>query len=291
MSFPVNLKIENFPHRPALSRSESEDTTCHGIASNIANTAYDDWALLTQYGIYASLIFFGNYLFSREKKEKEFVCVALHLEGVFQPVEDRSKYKFQTCLPQAVLPFIPLFDKFFAITLGILYFLTLTVYTPARQEWYVFPTKDEESDFVKSGGNKFTDSCGALPLPVFLTYSQPPKGLDFASLAEIVIFAQLVYTMGAVQRQIYDWIDRDEYMNWQKRASCSYFDLHVNRSRVFNELMIVDWLVANVHKPLLSAVLTDQSDRYCGIRKNLKTSDLEELRKILESIESKMSHA
>jgi hypothetical protein len=245
-----------------------------------------DWALLTQYGIYLALLLFALRLVEREKVEKRYLRVALYLEGVFIPVDDQSRVitPFRKKYPFLV-KFLPYFDKFFASVLGVVYLLSLTVYTPARQEWYVFPTSDQQSDFMDKY-DEFTNWCGALTSPVFLTYSQPPNGVELSVLAEVVLLFTGVYALSGSQSTIYDWLDPDNYMNLQHRDSCCYFNVHANRSRIFNELMVIDWLVAHVSGPTLKYVIND--DACQKIRENLTEANVEKLKKILESIEGKM---
>lgn len=256
------------------------------IDSNIANSSYTDWALITQYVIYAALLSFAVHLVEREKVEKRYLRVALYLQGVFLPVDDQSRVitPFRKKYPYLVA-FLPYFDKSFAFVLGVLYLLSLTVYTPARQEWYVFPSSEEQEDFMDKY-NEFTNWCDALTAPVFLTYSQPPNGVQFSVLAEVVLFFTGVYALSDSQSTIYDWIDTDNYMNMQRRDSCCYFNVHANRSRIFNELMVIDWLVARVEGPTLKSIIND--DAYQKIREDLKEENVEKLKKILISIEEKM---
>lgn len=286
----IKLVIEDFPWRPAISSEEADDTRCEGIASNISNSSYLDYRLMAQYMIYAALLLFAMVLVKREQKEKRYLRVALHLDGVFLPIEDQSKVKtpFRARYPYLV-EFLPYFDRFFALLLGVGYLLTLTVFIPAQQEWYVFPTKAEQEAFMNDY-DEHANWCNVLSFPVFLTYSQPSSGFDLTVLAEVVLFFMAIYALSDSQASVYDWIDPDSYMNHKKRSMCSYYDIHLNRNRIFNELMLDDWIVAYVEGPLIKNILTN--DQHKPLRNMLSSDELEKLQIVSDSVSIKtaLSH-
>ena len=162
--------------------------------------------------------------------------------------------------------------------------LTLTVFIPAQQEWYVFPTKEEQEDFMNDY-DEFTNWCDALSFPVFLTYSLPSSDFDLTVLAEVVLFFMAVYALSDSQASIYDWMDPDSYMNHKNRAMCSHYDIHLNRNRVFNELMLDDWIVIHVEGPLIKSILT--ADQHKALRNMLSSDELEKLQILSDSIDRK----
>jgi hypothetical protein len=180
------------------------------------------------------------------------------------------------------------FDRFFANILAIGYLLALTIPSPAQQEWYVFRTKAEEKDF-QNDYDYSTNWCDALEFPVFLTYSQPLSAsgwIQFANvIPEVALFCMSVYALRARQAGFYSWMDPDSYMNHKNRTQCSYYGIHENRNRVFNELMIEDWIVANVEGPLIKSILTD--DQYKFKRDMMSKAELEKLQGLSDSIDEK----
>lgn len=287
----INLFIDDFPWRPAISNEEDDDTVCKGIANNISNSSYEDYRLITQLLIYVAFLLFSFELVWREKIEKQYLRVALHLNGVFLPMEDQSKVLTPWRLKNPKLvQFLPYFDRCFAFVLGIGYLLTITIYAPAQQEWYVFPTKADQEVFMDQYDD-FTNWCNTLSAPVFVTYSQPPSDFDLTALAEVVLFFAAIYEISLSQSSIYDWIDPDSYMNHKKQAMCSYYSIHINRSRVFNELMVNDWRVIHIEGPLIKRILTEDDKTDCGsLRKMLGKDELDLLQKVSNAIEEHPSY-
>jgi hypothetical protein len=155
----MSMYSHDYPHRPALSSVEDPSTNCTGIASGISNTSYLDWALVQQYVIYAALGLFTVYLSKKEVSEKFYVRIALFLNGVFHPCEDRRKLHSPTSYVSKY-PFLqrfePFFDAWAVMFLVVWYFWTISYVPSSTQTYYIFPSSEEQIIFMNENGPPYS---------------------------------------------------------------------------------------------------------------------------------------
>lgn len=170
----------DYPHRPALSSVQDPSTNCTGIASGISNKSYFDSALVQQYIIYAALGLFTVYLSKKEVSEKLYVRIALHLDGVFHPCEDRSRLHSPTSYMRKY-PFLqrlePFFNSWFVMFLVAWYFWTISYIPPSTQTYYIFPSSDEQIVFINENDPPYSGKqlISYLVLSIFLKSSTKNK--------------------------------------------------------------------------------------------------------------------
>jgi hypothetical protein len=289
----VNLFIDkkDFPLTPAIVYEQADDTKCEGIATDISNDKNFPWQPTAQYVIYGALLVFAAYLGNQEATEIRYVRIASKLDGVFLPIEDRSRVQTPFSARYRSYPYfikyLSYFDNVLAFLFSVAFLGTLTVPSPIQQEWYVFPTKAEQLAYYAAHPAALSNWCAAIKLPIFLTYSQTSRKFDLYTLFQVYLFFMLVHALITYQTKIYNWMDPERYMNHKKRAQCSYYDIHENRNRVFNELMLNDWMVVHAKGPLIKRILTDDHDKYKTMRNMLSTDELKKLQDVSDDIDKK----
>jgi len=309
-SFPVDLYSKDYPSRPVLSMS-NPDAKCTGISSGINSSTYFDYVFAQQYFIYALLWLLSLYLSNLESYEKVFVRVSTGLGGAFLPCSDTqfahsTFYAKMRCSGECHISIRSHSKVPWYITscccrvqwsarlveiLALWYMITLFMFPEQLQEWYVFPTIEAEVTFmerIESIGDTETTKfgwCNSLDRPMKLTYVKYSSSTLSTSILMALLFLKMCYEMIESQRALYDWIDTDEYMDETNKDTCSYFDIHKKRKRVFSEPMLYDWLAVNFYYPIWHKILNDSD--HVKVREKLNAKNLEIVQDALCSVHDK----
>ena len=265
----------HYPHSPVVTDSNGD---CLGMANGIEN--YIDRPFPTdilKFVVFILLGLFSKYLNVLETTEKMYVCVALHLNGIFFPCEERWKMLPRTSIfrqgpKDSEYNFIWLIyvkdfiQERFVFLLFILYFVSFVSQTDVFQTYYIVPDSsititgvDSESQLRdQTYQNMF--SCNLLKDPIILTYvNRQNKDYMIMSFIEVWMFLSMCFSLKNGQKDLYDWIDPDKLLD-ERCNQNQYYNIHKNRLSNFNEPMINDWIACNVLPILARKKLDDNKD-------------------------------
>lgn len=284
------------PSEPALNLDASSLAACNGIATEIDSLDMSKVSstLGLQYIIYVFLCFYAIILFMREVHQKRYLRISLSLNGVFIPLSDRTKIEAYNKHPGLISVFFRKIDncfgrleKWFPHLLAIIYAISLYVVQPSQQVWYIMPNISNQTAFQETYLElRNVNWCDSLLSPVKILYSEKPLSFDIFSMVQIYLFSLSVKALSESQELLYDWIDPDEFMNEENKESCSYYGIYKNRDRIFNELMLDDWIVRYVVYSVLEEIC--DWDKHPELSSKLTKYQMEKFTTLLSDIKAKI---
>ena len=281
-NIPIKMIFDNYPSIPVKSGE-----FCDGIASGVKNVPNSALFPLVSVSLVPVLwLLFAYYLGVLEIRTKKFIRVSIGLNGVYIPCTDKSK----TLSSKNYFKKWPLIVKWhlIVITIVLTALQTLTIFSlkDTEEDWYVFPSFSAQVNFTRDAtySNYMTAWCGGLPRPVHLTYSKysPPIATQ---ILQSVLNVYHCYQILSHLSKAFKWMDPEVYMVEEKKELCSYYDIHQNRIRVFNEPILYDWFVINIQYPIVYSILFDS--KYTELRESIPPPILVAMTSLLHSIASK----
>ena len=279
---PMKMLLENYPLEPVRLGA-----SCDGIASGITNTpATDLFTAITIFLVPVLWIFFALHLADLEIQTKKFIRASVGSKGVFIPCADKCKtlssksiLKDPSCIINWYIYLVP-------ILLSLLQFLSIFLLSKTTKDWFIFPSFASQVNFTRDStySTYLTAWCGLLPRPIHLTYRKYSSPTATQFLQAILVFLNC-YIIISHSRNVFKWMDSEIYMMEDKKRLCCYYDIHQNRSRVFNEPILYDWFVINIQYPIVYSLLHDS--KYEELRKKISPQMTLKLTTIMLSIASK----